>query len=148
MKVPFADRLRTRKLNSAIGNGPYDIHSFFVNTVPALPSDARLLTAGNSRLAELTRQYLKFGSPPCSSWGSPERNLPYFRADNDYVWQPRYFADRFFARLRRYAKYVESVDTLQILSRTTEDLLFGAFGLCHRGRIVSRDLLDSVVQIN
>lgn len=148
MTFRFTDRLQNRRLNSAIGNGPYDTSSFFVNTVPALPPESQALTAGNPRLLELTRQYVQFGNPPCSNWGSPERNLPYFRADNDYVWQPRYFEDRFFARLRRYAKYVESVDTLQILNRTTEDLLFGAFGLRHRGRIVSRDLLDSVIQIN
>lgn len=106
------------------------------------------LSSANPRYQELAEMYRKFGDPPCSNWGSPERNLPFFRADNDYVWQPRYFERDFERRLREYAEYVASVDKLGIMKRCSEDLQFGAFGVFHDGRIVSRDLLDSVLQIN
>ena len=148
MKFNRLRRVVRRRLNSDLGNGPYDTASFYTNTFMPLPISAGTLTTNNSRLTDLTRQYRELGDPPCSNWGSPDRNLPYFRADNDYVWQPRYFEDHFEARLYCYAKYVESVDTLRLLERCSEDLLFGAFGVLYKGRIVSRDLLDSVLQIN
>jgi hypothetical protein len=141
-------RILKPSLNAGLGDGPYNLNSFYTNSWAPLPDEAQSLSLLSPRLLELSRTYREFGDPPCNDWGSSERNLPFFRADNDYVWQPRYFVDHFEKRLRRYAEYVASVDRLGLMKRCIEDLQFGAFGVFYGDQIVSRDLLDSVLQIN
>lgn len=136
------------RLNSGVGPGPYDLLQFYANKKPVLPRSASDLNPANPRLKELVQQYEEFGFPPCGSWGKGELNFPYFRGDNDYVWQLRYFEDDFEDRMYHYAEYVQNQDSLSILGLCREDLLFGAFGIKFRGQVVSRDLLDSVIQIN
>jgi len=136
------------RLNSHVGPGPYDLSQFYANKKPKLPRSASNLNSANPRLNELIRQYDEFGFPPCSRWGNGDLNLPYFRGDNDYVWQLRYFEDDFEERMYHYAEYVQEQDSLSLLDTCKEDLLFGAFGVKFYGQTVSRDLLDSVLQIN
>jgi len=86
--------------------------------------------------------------------------LPQFRADNAYIWQSRDFAvstaehGSYVARADEVnylltAYYVRSVDTLGLLERLTDDGAFGAVLVAvAEGWVVSRDLLDSVLEIN
>jgi putative sugar O-methyltransferase len=76
---------------------------------------------------------------------SPE-DMRNFRADNAYVWQRRgpNMHDTAYA-LTYY--YVRSIDQLGLLSTLSEDELFGAYTLTADGRLISRDLLDSIVEI-
>lgn len=112
-----------------------------------LPAAARSLTDDHPDLVELERRYRALGDPPAGDWGS-HGVTPYFRGDNDYVWQYRYFASDFRRRLRAYASYVHERDELGAWSRCREDGAFGAYTILFRGRRISRDLVDSVHQLN
>jgi len=112
-----------------------------------LPAEAGELTEGNPRLVELQERYLAMGDPPAGPWGS-HGLTPFFRGDNDYVWQYRYFASDFRRRLRRYARYVADRDELGAFRRCDEDGGFGCYTTRFAGRRISRDLVDSVHQLN
>ncbi len=112
-----------------------------------LPPEAGQLSDDNPDLRELEVRYESLGDPPAGPWGS-HGLTPYFRGDNDYVWQYRYFAGDFKRRLRRYARYVAGVDELGALGRCREDGAFGCYTTRSKGKRVSRDLIDSVHQLN
>jgi hypothetical protein len=112
-----------------------------------LPAAARQLSEDNPVLRDLEARYGDLGDPPAAPWGSHGLS-PYFRGDNDYVWQYRYFSSDFRKRLRHYARYVVEADTLGGFGRCAEDGAFGCYTTRFRGKRISRDLVDSVHQLN
>ncbi len=109
------------------------------------------LRADNPRLLELERAYAAFDSRVTTPllWRRDHvttYDLRYFRGDNAYVWQVRDGAAEANYALTAY--YVKSIDTLGLLTRLEEDELFGAHLFDALGGKVSRDLLDSIVEIH
>jgi hypothetical protein len=122
-----------------------------------LPSGAEsFLNSQNPRLQSLRSTYRNLNLPVLehSVWGEQhlgrQLSLAWFRGDNMYVWQYRQLKSD--ARLRFYLAVldVENRDTLGLLSRLKEDGLFGCwtFSFIGRSSLLSRDLLDSVNEIN
>jgi hypothetical protein len=108
--------------------------------------------AGNPRLQTLRDQYASFiGSSFLHSVWSEfyvDRavDLDHFRGDGAYVWdrRDRNTEEAYLAT----AAYVDSIDRLGLLNRLTEDGAFGGYTVrTPGGKVVSRDLLDSIVQI-
>src|SRR5205807_8621153 len=74
------------------------------------------------------------------------QDLRYSRGDNAYVWQLRGpNMDTGGYALATYC--VKSVDALGLLGKLGEDDYFGNFTFDIGGTLVSRDLLDSVLEI-
>ncbi|MGI8806125.1 MAG: putative sugar O-methyltransferase [Thermoleophilaceae bacterium] len=135
-------------------------------TDPPLPPGSReYLRPDNPRLVELKRQYRDHPAAAASLWTddyvSRALSLPYFRADNAYVWQMReaWLSDEvgsWFApaptREINYvlsAYYARHVDKMGLLARLSDDRLFGSRLVPVDDKLeVSRDLLDSVLEIN
>jgi 16S rRNA G1207 methylase RsmC len=115
-----------------------------------LPNGAdTYLRLDNKRLKELQAQYAKADRSVTKSlvWVDghvrPD-NLRYFRADNAYVWQLRGLSEHHYA-ITTY--YLNRIDKLGLLDRLTEDGAFGAYTFVIDGKVVSRDLLDSITEI-
>lgn len=109
------------------------------------------LRPDNPKLMELCQRYaaLTAQSQTAPVWNEghvrPE-DILYFRGDNPYVWQVRGKNMNILGyALSTY--YVKSIDTLGLLGRLTEDDAFGNFTHTIDGRVVSRDLLDSIIEI-
>ncbi|HJY77520.1 MAG TPA: putative sugar O-methyltransferase [Burkholderiales bacterium] len=117
-----------------------------------LPGGAEeYLRPDNPRLAELERAYAacdpRVTAPLLWRPGHvTPYDLRYFRGDNAYVWQVRDGLGELNYALTAY--YVRSIDALGLLGRLEEDALFGAHLFEAAGRQVSRDLLDSVLEIH
>lgn len=107
------------------------------------------------RLRQLRDRYDTLDLPVTthSQW-RPERvrrevDLRWFRGDSPIIWQ--YLEDRRLTRLKYHAwlRYVHDVDGLGLLQRLEEDGSFGCWTFEYPGwPPVSRDLLDSVVELN
>ena len=119
---------------------------------PDLPEGAiEVLHPHNPRLLELQRRYA--GCPPqvinplswTETYVQPE-HLVQFRGDNPYVWQLRgpNMTTLGYA-LTTY--YVKSLDTIRLLDRLEEDGQFGSVTLKVDHKRVSRDLLDSILEM-
>ena len=112
---------------------------------------AQYLTADNPRLKDLTARYAKMDARATTPliWRPGhmiDEDLRYFRGDTPYVWQLRGgFAELHYV-LTTY--YVQQIDRLGLLDKLAEDGAFGALTFSIAGRIVSRDLLDSIVEID
>lgn len=120
-----------------------------------LPAGAEeTLRADNPRLTELREAYdaLTYPSAVPSQWSDAflkkNLSLAWFRGDNAYVWQLRLFTGG--AKTRNYLAMldIESRDKLGLFGKLKEDGLFGAFTFAFGDRVVSRDLLDSINEIN
>jgi len=117
-----------------------------------LPSGAAdYLRPDHPRLLELERAYARFDSRATTPllWKRQHvsgYDLRYFRGDNAYVWQIRDGASEINYVLTAY--YVKTIDALGLLDKLQEDELLGVHAFTVDGRIVSRDLLDSIVEIN
>jgi hypothetical protein len=116
----------------------------------ALPEGAeQVLQPSNPRLRELQRRYRGHPAAALSGWsdlrlaGSIE--LAYFRGDNQYLYQARGTEAAAYALSAFYAR---DHDPLELLDSLEEDGAFGALTHVVEGRTVSRDLLDSVLEIN
>ena len=73
-------------------------------------------------------------------------DLHSFRSDNAYVWQLRgAFLNPMAYALTMY--YVRALDTLGLLELLEEDGAYGACTFTIAGKVVSRDLLDSILEI-
>ena len=131
-----------------IGDAP---HSFLT---PELPPGARqYLTSQNPRLIELKKRYKGHPATLHSLWTDTylqaELDLSTFRSDNAYVWQTRQLDANLVAQYLLTTYYVRDVDKLDLLNRLQEDGQFGAVNFSFNGQyVVSRDLLDSVLEIN
>lgn len=123
--------------------------------VPLPPGATDRLRRDHPRLLHLKDAYERLDLPVMvrSKWGDGrvERDLELdgFRGDNVFVWQYRQFADR--ARLRFFLTSLEarSQDRLGLLDRLEEDGAFGCWTFRFAdGKALSRDLLDSVIELN
>ncbi len=110
------------------------------------------LALDNPRLLELRRRYGQFqvkASVPIV-WTEEYMNsydLQSFRGDNCYVWQTKDpNCDEINYCLTAY--YVKAIDVLGLLQINNEDGLFGVHTYTVDGQVVSRDLLDSVIELN
>jgi hypothetical protein len=102
----------------------------------------------NSELLDLRRRYDQVKRPAHSCWSIWERciDLRRFRAENDYLSQA-YFG-RTLSRYRLTTAYVEAIDQDDWLHSLTEDGQIGAkLWRVDRERVVSRDLLDSILEL-
>jgi putative sugar O-methyltransferase len=107
------------------------------------------LQPNNPRLEELRRRYQNHPATRHSLWSpqyiKTQLQLDKFRADNLYLHQCR------SANKNSYlltARYVQSVDKLGLLGVLKDDELFGNYLVSFNGLQVSRDLLDSALEIN
>lgn len=123
-----------------------------------------VLRPDHPRLLDLKRRYAGRPATVSSVWSAEyvarDLTLPLFRADNAYIWQTRdllvstseedsYLASADEANYLLSAYYVRSVDGLGLLERLTDDGEFGAVLVpVADDWVVSRDLLDSVLEIN
>lgn len=116
------------------GGGPTD---------PALRLD-------NSRLIELHQRYRSLPGATSSQWSeafvATEIDLAHFRADNAYVYQRRLYMQPVNYALTAF--YVQRYSPLKLYSTLAEDTLYGAMTLEIDGRLVSRDLLDSINELS
>ena len=117
-----------------------------------LPQSARdYLVPDNPRLRELRQAYASFDGPVTQAaiWTedfvTPE-HLQYFRGETGYVWQTRERNQNELGYSLSY-HYTRSRDRLELLERLDEDGAFGAH-VFDVGRVISRDLLDSVLELN
>jgi hypothetical protein len=109
------------------------------------------LKPDNPRLVDLQRRYSAFDKDVTTAYlwnnqhGSAE-DIAYFRGDNDWMWQVRGRN----ANVLGYAisvYYLKSLDHLRLLDKLTEDDNFGNFTFPIAGYRVSRDLLDSILEL-
>jgi len=110
------------------------------------------LRPDNPRLVDLTRRYASCDSDVITpaTWTSDHvraEDLTYFRGDNAWVWQVRGMGLNTLEYALTYY-YLKSMDRLGLFSKLTEDESFGNFTVPIDGRKVSRDLLDSVGEID
>lgn len=112
---------------------------------------AEYLRPDNPRLVDLQARYDAFDSQVTeplvwkADWVSPEE-IAHFRGDNAYVWQLRgHNMNAFSYALTTY--YAKSIDSHGILNRIGEDDLFGNYTFTIADTLVSRDLLDSVLEL-
>lgn len=107
------------------------------------------LARENPKLKELKERYSRFTKWPHSSWSSWEDkvDLLRFRGENDYLSQA-YFRDT-QTRYELTTAYVELTDRMGLLGALTEDNLFGVkLWEVLPDKPVTRDLLDSIIEIN
>ena len=114
---------------------------------------AEYLRYDNPRLTEYKRRYKGHPASQHSVW-QPEQlvkkmTLQYFRGDNQYIWQTRRVKRDLLISYAVSTYYVKRIDALGLLDRLDEDGLFGAitYNIDHE-RTVSRDLLDSILEIS
>lgn len=131
---------------------PVDLPSHSGAPLPA--GVAENLRADHPRLQELTRAYRELASPLAQDpvWTEAllaTADLRQFRGDNPYVWQlrGRNFHELGYALSYYCARRVPEVERLGLLDRLTEDGLFGVHTFQIDGRQVSRDLLDSALEL-
>jgi len=123
------------------------------NQVLRLPDEAaEYLTTDNPRLKELQKRYCLFQSKASVPivWTDEyvqSYDLQSFRGDNCYVWQtgdPN--CDEINYCLTAY--YTKAIDHLGLLLKNSEDGLFGVHTFTVDSKLVSRDLLDSIVELH
>jgi hypothetical protein len=119
-----------------------------------LSEDAKeYLVPNNPKLLDLKRRYANCDPDVTTPLTWTEgyirtADLAYFRGDNAYVWQVR--DSKFNLNILAYALstyYVKSIDCYNLLDKLQGDDAFGNFIFNFADRVVSRDLLDSVLEI-
>ncbi len=117
-----------------------------------LPAGAKsYLHASHPRLKDLESRYATFDrkvTQPLVWSESHIRNhdILYFRGDNAYVWQLRGKEMNVISyALSTY--YTISIDKLNLLDTLIEDEYFGNYVFCIDNKNISRDLLDSILEI-
>ena len=118
-----------------------------------LPDGAiEYLTVENPRLQELRQRYSHFQAKASIPivWTDEyvqSYGLQSFRGDNCYVWQTR---DPNCAEINYCltAYYVKAIDTLGLFQKNNEDGLFGVHTYTVDCKTVSRDFLDSIVELH
>ena len=121
-----------------------------VHTPVPLPDGAsQYLQLSNPLLLELRERYLGYPAAALSRWSDlrleGEVELAYFRGDNQYLYQGRGTPEAAYALS---AEYVARHDAMGLFDTLGEDGAFGALTFPVDGRIVSRDLLDSILEID
>jgi hypothetical protein len=117
-----------------------------------LPDDAAgYLKPDNPKLIELQQRYREFDADVTVPFVWTDHHvrsedIAHFRGDNAWVWQVRgKNANVLACALSLY--YLKSIDRLGLLDKLVEDSSFGNFTFTIAGRVVSRDLLDSIAEI-
>jgi SAM-dependent methyltransferase len=109
---------------------------------------ADALRADHPRLAELAHRYRGHPAAARSGWSDlrlqNQIELCYFRGDSQYLYQRRGTPEAAYALA---AGYVARHGALGLLDVLSEDGAFGALTFEIDGRRVSRDLLDSALEI-
>jgi hypothetical protein len=113
--------------------------------------DAAYLNVSNNRLLDLTRRYEGHPASAHTQWQAANLlstlKLTSFRGDNHYIYQTRYSPTKETYYITAY--YARNTDLLGIFPTLVEDGMYGAYALpFDDNHIISRDLLDSVNQIN
>ena len=125
----------------------------------SIPEEARnYLLMDHPKLIELKQRYVKCDPQVTTplQWTDAyvgARDLAYFRGDNAYLWQVRsgaYTTNGNYNVVGHLVAtyYVKSVDRHNLLDQLTEDDAFGNFIFEVADRIISRDLLDSIIEID
>jgi hypothetical protein len=118
----------------------------------ALPQDAKeYLTPDNPDLRALQSRYKDCDYPEVEEliWTEDRvssTDMLYFRGHNAYLYQDGRFNRNVIGYLLSYY-YIKSMDKHHLLERLTEDNAFGALTYQTDGKLVSRDLLDSILEI-
>jgi putative sugar O-methyltransferase len=103
----------------------------------------------NPYLENLRQRYSHHPANDHNQWRTSDVeavvDLPFFRADNLYVFQSRRYPPWL---LYATSAYVTQIDRLGLLNILKEDDAFGAEVFDFHGKVVSRDLLDSIIEIN
>lgn len=125
----------------------------------SLPDDAReYLVPGNPQLVDLKRRYASCDPKVTTplQWTDDHvqtADLAHFRGDNAYVFQVRAEDHTIGGNYNIVghllaAYYVKSIDRYKLLDQLTEDDAFGNFTFEMAGHVISRDLLDSIIEID
>ncbi len=121
---------------------------------PLPPGAGEALRPGHPRLLELARAYRELDSPLAQDpvWTEDllaTADLRHFRGDNPYVFQlrGRNFNELGYAVSYYCARRVAEIERLGLFDRLEEDGLFGVHTFEIDGRRVSRDLLDSTLEL-
>src|SRR5262249_27703187 len=114
---------------------------------------AQFLKPNNPQLIDLQDRYAAFDSSVTNSvlWGKGHvrvDDIAYFRQDNAYVWQLRGTNNLNILGYALAYYYAKSMDRMHLLVRLTEDNLFGSRTFIIDGRVISRDLIDSILEIH
>ncbi len=118
----------------------------------ALPEGAEAyLRPDNPRLLQLGEKYAAWNRSVMapSVWTDVHlkpADIKYFRGDNAFVWQLRGQNMQVLSYILT-AYYVRSIDSLGLLDTLVEDDCFGNLTCSIGNRTVSRDLLDSIMEI-
>lgn len=114
------------------------------------PGAKEILCANNPELIKLKKKYREIDWFEHSFWGreflNSDLEMQFFRADNHFLWQIRSNSTHQY-----FLSYydVKHQDDLGLLKQLDEDGLFGAYCFTENGgRLISRDLMDSVLEIN
>jgi hypothetical protein len=117
---------------------------------PLPPGADEELRLDHPRLVELTERYRGHPATATSQWSDDylrdNIDLRYFRGDNAWLWQRR--ARTLPLHYALVTFYLQRNDPLGVLEKLGEDGLFGAYTFDIDGLVVSRDLLDSVNELN
>jgi hypothetical protein len=122
------------------------------NASSELPDGARdYLRGDHPRLLELERRYSACDPAVTTPYVWREgfvrdEDVAFFRGDNAYVWQVRGDNMNRIGYIAAFY-YLHSIDKLHLLDRLTEDDAFGNFTFEIGNRAVSRDLLDSLLEL-
>lgn len=113
------------------------------------------LRRDHPQLQELRDRYARSPLPVAlpslwqQSFLARDLDLTHFRGDNPYVWQFRQLRSAAILKYYLLLDYVESSDALGLIGKLEEDGSFGCWTFdFHRRAAISRDLLDSVNEIN
>jgi len=109
------------------------------------------LVSDNPVLLDLQKRYQELNYPCCEAllWTEGRvkaEDILYFRGHNAYVYQEGRSNRNMFGYLLAYY-YTKSIDHLGLLDQLDEDGAFGAITYEFDGTLISRDLLDSVLEI-
>ena len=132
---------------------PVEKYKGWCSKGPVSTNALEYLCHNNPRLLEYKQRYEGHPATSHSIW-KPEYlktdlSMGSFRDDNVYLWQSRRIGHDLLVAYAFTTYYVQDIDTLGLLEKLDEDGSFGVltFTMDH-GKIVSRDLLDSVLEIS
>lgn len=131
---------------------PVDLPSH--SGAPLPPGAKERLRADDPRLADLAARYRALDSPLARNpvWTEEllaTADLSQFRGDNPYIFQlrGRNLNELGYAVSYYCARRIPEIERLGLLDRLDEDGLFGVHTFTIDGRRVSRDLLDSALEL-
>src|SRR6266851_2067589 len=147
--------ISTKTRNKILDSAPWLAAQFLLAEKTNRHNDRELsqgdscLRYDNPYLQDLRRRYSHHPATDHIQWHpaavAAQLDLTSFRADNLYLFQSRRYPPWvFYAE----AAYVTQIDRLGLFNILSEDDDFGAEVFDFHGKVVSRDLLDSIIEIN